>query len=175
MTPFFLSIWLFVASSFHPTENQAGDEPAIYSVVLTDVVRSLALEIGVADRGVALDPYARSLQELQGWSRGDSTNRLSAGVLAALRPSLGQLLICEPIEGQACRGSTRGRVVRVSTITRSHPDSAKVVVQVTYARAERDYSVIVSRPLYYSYELIHSADGWRIGRAERASFDPRTA
>ena len=54
-------------------------------------------------------------------------------------------------------------------------DGMEVAALLTQARAERDNTVLVPRSLRYRYVLIRDRTGWRIGMAERARPDPRTA
>jgi hypothetical protein len=158
-----------------PAQEGAADQAAIYALVLRDVAQSVTLPVIRPARVPALVPYAVPPEQLGTWEPGPGVETIPDSVLRILRRDLNDLMLCRPAPDQACRDGVRGGVLRITSLPAPLADTVEVLAVLTQARAEHDNTVLIPRPLRYRYVLVRDRSGWRIGMAERARPDPRTA
>ena len=165
-----------VATATADAQAQVEDQAAIYDLVIADVARSIATPTMIpAAHLPALVPFLFAPEELRRWEPGPQVPRMTDTLLRALRKRRSTVPLCEPVADNACRGTIRGGIVRVTALRGNSPDTAEVGAQLTQARAEVDRTEMVPRPLYYRYVVVRERSGWRIHTAQRMSLDPRTA
>jgi hypothetical protein len=142
-----------------------ADELEIHRITLQDAVRIYVTPFANWNAGVSLDPYVR----LSADSRfaANSGRRLARKAIDELLRATSLRLVCEPVSDNACRGTVRGTVFRLTQSSFTGGDSAQAVVLATAARSEFDRTIVVPQIRYYVYQLERQGGEWTITRAQR--------
>ena len=132
----------------------------LYVRALRDAIASLTPQNADGPLKIALDPNIRKGTEppaYQPWAQ-----HLDSTSLRAVLKRAGIHRLCEPLDGNSCRGEIRGMVLRLPEIAFHNQDSARVVLLVTAARAEHDNSVLLGDVRYFVYEVSRHGGKWAI-------------
>jgi hypothetical protein len=136
-----------------------ASELDLYVLTLRDAIASLTPRTADGPLKIALDPNIRKGTEPpidHPWAQHlDSTS-----LRAVLRAGIHRL--CEPLDGNTCRGEIRGMVLRLPEITFHNQDSARVVLLLTAARSEHDNSLVLGEVRYFVYEVSRHRGKWAI-------------
>ncbi len=143
-----------------------SNEVTVYSLAIRDVIDALTPSTAAGPLKIALDPNIH---------RGTTFDpdfpwgmHLDGPSLRALIRKAGIHRLCEPLENRTCRGSIRGMVLRLPQVSFVTPDSARVTILVTAARAEHDNTIMVAQePRYFAYHLVRVLGRWHVAWRRR--------
>ena len=143
-----------------------AEELALYRLAVRDLV-SASSTAAAGVTSLVLDPTVYAAPPVGAQAVPLHAMPLADATLVAVLRETGIDRACGPVVQDACEGRGGRFVLRLSEIRRFSPDSVRVVLRLSGARAAADPTPPVPLTWYYVYDIVHAGTEWTIRSARR--------